>query len=155
MDTGKILEYYTDTEHFKLTNPNPIWKTKRGYAWNIADCAIRALANSAGCDWMTAYDYLSSKARRDYSVPNDGDSMKKWLAEDGGIWTPFKIQKGKPRMTVLEFCKKYREGTYIIYLSGHCAAVKDGVLLDVFNFTRNIPGTCLYGYIDMKNFLMK
>lgn len=148
MNTKTILKYYSTTPNFRIENPNPTWKTKRGIRWNKPDCSVRSLANAMSISWIDAFDYLVAKARRDFTVPNDADGFRKWLPEEGGKWTACKAEKGKDRMTVLEFAKRHPEGRYIIQVASHYTACVDGVILDAFNCGYK----CVVGYFDMNDF---
>lgn len=148
MKKDYINKYYAATKNFKLTNPNPCWKDKRGLKWDRGDCAIRALANSIDCSWIEAYDYLSVNARRDFNVPNDMGGFRKWTVENGAVWCGFKAEKGKKRMTCLEFAQKYNKGRFVIEINNHLTACVNGVLLDAWNPSEEY----MHGYLDMNNF---
>ena len=148
MKQEKFDRYYKNTEHFKLTNPNPRWKEQKGYVWDTGDCSIRALANAIGSTWMEAFDFLVEKARRDFSLPNDLHDYRKWLIENGAVWTYLKPVRGKKRITCEEFAKTHPTGRYVINVNHHDTACVDGVLLDTWNpFEQYV-----YGYLDMENF---
>lgn len=147
MDTKRYMRQFAETPTFKLVNPNPRWKTKKGYVWDTGDCTVRAIANSTGCTWLEAYDFLSSRARDEFVIMNDGTKFRDWLVSVGAVWTPCKAVAGKKRMTAEEFAKKNTTGRYILTLAGHEAAVVDGKILDAWN----CGGQCVYGYLDMSN----
>ena len=148
MTNETILKYYASTEHFRLTNPNPRAATKKGWHWDAPDCCIRALANAVGCDWLTAYDFLSANARRDYTIPNDGVRFRDWLKAGGAVWTNCPAVKGKKRLTALQFAEQHPTGRYIITIANHEIACVDGVMLDTCNF----GSSAVVGYLDMSNF---
>ena len=148
METNKFMKYYSATPHFQIVNPNPRWKEKKGFTWDTGDCCIRALANAIGCSWLEAYDYLSAKARAEYSVPNDGRGFRRWLIEGGGVWTACKAVAGKKRMTVLSFAEQHPTGRYVVTIANHETACVDGVILDAWNCGHK----CVVGYIDMSDF---
>lgn len=148
MDANKFKKYYSATPHFRIENPNPKWEKKKGMIWDAPDCCIRALSNAIGCLWIEAYDFLSAKARTEYTVPNDGVRFRKWLIENGAIWTACKAVKGKKRMTVLDFAKSHPKGRFVITMARHEAACVDGVILDAWN----CGSKCVVGYLDMENF---
>ena len=148
MKTERFLTYYQSTPHFRIENPNPRWAEKKGMVWDTPDCCIRALSNAIDCSWLEAYDFLSSKARAEYTVPNDGVRFRKWLIENGAIWTAYKAVKGKKRMTVLDFAKSHPKGRFIITIAKHETACVDGVILDAWN----CGGKCVVGYLDMNEF---
>lgn len=148
MDTKRFQEHYQSGPHFRIENPNPRWALKRGFVWDCGDCTVRALANAISCLWLDAFDFLMVKARADYSVPEDGPGFRKWLIEGGAVWTHCKAEKGKKRITVLQFAETHPKGRYVVTIAGHETAVVDGVILDAWNCGEK----CVVGYFDMSNF---
>ena len=148
MDTKRFNSYYKSGPHFRIENPNPCWAEKRGFEWDRGDCVIRALANAVSCSWIEAFDFLVAKARRDFNVPNDKHGSRKWMIEGGAVWTACKPEKGKKRMTVLQFAETHPNGRFIVSIAHHQTAVVDGVILDAWN----CGGDCVVGYLDMANF---
>lgn len=148
MKTAVFNKYYSNTQNFKYTNPNPTAAKKRTMKWDKGDCVIRALALSTSISWLDAYDYLSERGRRDYATPNDSLLSKKWFVEGGGVWTACKAEKGKKRMTGLDFAKSHPDGRYILCMAHHDCACVDGEILDVWN----CGDKAISGYIDMSNF---
>ena len=148
MDKAKFAKYFQSGGNFWLTNPNPRAQGRRAIVWDTGDCCIRALANAVSCSWLDAYDYLSTRARRDFSVPNDSKGFRKWLIEGGGKWTYCPAVKGKTRMTVLDFAKAHPIGRYVVKIANHEVAVVDGTILDAWNCGEH----AVVGYIDMANF---
>ena len=151
MKDARFNKYYKSTAHFEITNPNQRWKEQRGFVWHTGDCCIRALANSIGCEWIDAFDYLAVRARRDLAIMNDGLFFRQWLTEGGAVWTPETPRTGHKRMTVLQFAEKHPTGRYIVRVSHHEAAVVDGVIRDAWN----CGDCCIFGYLDMSKFRLK
>lgn len=148
MTTERFDKYYMNTEWFRYSNPNPTAAKKKTMVWDKGDCVIRALALSTGISWLEAYDYMSERARRDYSVPNDGKLSRAWIIEGGGAWTACKAEKGKKRMTCLDFAKTHPSGRYILSIANHDCACVDGKILDVWNTAEK----AVVGFIDMRDF---
>ena len=148
MDTERFQKYYQSGPHFRIENPNPAWALKRGMVWDRGDCVIRALANAISCLWVESFDYLTAKARRDFNVPNDGPGFRRWIVEDGAVWTHCPAVKGKKRMTVKEFAETHPKGRYVISIANHETACVDGVILDAWNCGHK----AVVGYFDMANF---
>ena len=148
MDTKRFQKYYQSGPHFRIENPNPRWGLQRGMVWETADCTVRALANAISCLWVDAFDYLTTKARADYSVPNDGPGFRKWLIEGGAKWTHCPAVKGKKRMTALQFAETHPKGRFVLSIANHETACVDGVILDAFN----CGDSAIFGYFDMDNF---
>ena len=148
MTNETIKRYYMDGPHFINANPNPMAEGRKGWKWDRADCTIRALALAASCSWLEAFDYLATKARRDFNVPNDGPGFRKWLIEGGAKWTACKAEKGKKRMTVEGFARTHTTGHYVLTVAHHETACVDGVIMDVWN----CGDSCMVGYFDMSEF---
>lgn len=148
MDAQTFERCYKSGPHFRIENPNPRWALKRGFKWDVADCTVRALANAISCTWLESFDFLTAKARADYSLPEDGPGFRKWLIEGGAKWTHCPAVKGKKRMTVLEFAETHPAGRFVVTVAGHETACVDGVILDAWNCGKS----AIVGYFDMANF---
>jgi len=147
MNKETYQKYYQSGEgHFWLTNPNPRAKaTKR---WDCGDCCIRALANAMSCSWVEAFDWLTERARRDYSVVNDAQDFRRWLIQGGAVWKNCPAEKGKARMKVRDFAEKHPEGRYVITIANHETAVVNGQILDAWNCGES----AVVGYLNMADF---
>lgn len=119
-------------------------RSKYFRATNVGDCVVRAIANATGDDYKVIYDELKAlnkgKSCRN-GTPKGVD--RKYLINHGWKWTP--------TMGIGTGCKVHLnedelpKGTLIVVVSGHLTCVKDGVLWDNHDCSRN--GTrCVYGY---------
>lgn len=122
---------------------------------SAGDCVCRAICNATGKDYKEIYDYINElskgertgKRKRGISSARNGvykDTTKK-VIEDYLGW------KWHPTMTIGSGCKihlvenELPKGTLIVKLSKHMTCVKDGVLYDTYDCSRE--GTrCVYGY---------
>lgn len=113
-------------------------------ASDVSDCAIRAIANATGKDYKEVYDEL--KILNKGKSCRDGTPKKvsrKWLLQNGWEWHPtmFIGQGCKVHMREDELPK----GTLILQLSKHLVCIKDHVIHDTYDCSRD--GTrCVYGY---------
>lgn len=128
---------------------------------NAGDCVVRAIAISTGKDYKEVYDELSSRSK-DYagsswsraakrmkksgSSPRNGvikNVYEPYLKELGFKWKPcMGIGTG---ITVHVRQDELPSGTIILRLSRHLTCVKDGVLNDTYDCSRE--GTRgVYGY---------
>lgn len=148
MTTERMIKYYTPTAHFRIVNPNPAAAKKRGIVWDRGDCAIRALANSTGCTWVKAFDWLTACARVDYNVVNDAGGVRSWLKAAGCAWNACKAEKGSKRATCLDFAKTHPKGRYLIQCANHFTACVNGVILDVWN----PADKAVVGFFEMDGF---
>jgi len=127
-------------------------------ATNVGDCVTRAIANATGVDYKEVYDRLfaltksrkPSKRERHYAheTPRNGvftRVAKKYIEEElGWVWVPC--------MGIGTGCKVHvadgelpSHGNLILNLSRHFSCVKDGVLYDTYDCSRD-GSRCVYGY---------
>lgn len=122
---------------------------------STGDCVCRAICNATGEDYKKIYDLINElsksertgKKKKGVSNARTGvykDTTRK-VIEDYLGW------KWHPVMTIGSGCKMHlREdelpkGTLIVKVTKHLTCVKDGVLYDTFDCSRE--GTrCVYGY---------
>lgn len=106
------------------------------------DCQVRALTTARGIPYYEAWKLL-------YLVQGELRRCAFALVESLTANDPrfgvkrvlrFPAVKGKSRMTGAEFCKRHPKGRFILRMSHHVAAVKDGVLYDTFDSSAK----CLY-----------
>jgi hypothetical protein len=132
-----------------------------GYKGKAGDCVVRSIAIATNLSYIKVYDDLyraneefrtssHSKLARSLKQKNDTPRtgthrvvIKKYLKELGWNWTP--------TMFIGQGCKVHLKknelprGTLIVSCSKHITVVKNGMLYDVYDCSRN--GTrCVYGY---------
>ena len=132
-----------------------------GYKGKAGDCVVRSIAIVTGMSYKKVYQDLcnenenfriSSKTKLARSLKQKNDSprtgthrvvLKKYLKKLGWKWTP--------TMFIGQGCKVHLKknelpsGTLIVSCSKHITVVKNGVLHDTYDCSRN--GTrCVYGY---------
>ena len=132
-----------------------------GYKGKAGDCVVRSIAIATGIAYSEVYEDLykeneefrnTSRTKLAKSLKQKNDSprsgtyrvvLKKYLAQLGFQWTP--------TMFVGQGCKVHLKkeelpsGTLLVSCSKHITVVKDGVLHDTHDCSRN--GTrCVYGY---------
>jgi len=121
-----------------------------GFKGSANDCATRAIAIASGLPYREVYDGINEIAKRERSRKSSARSgvtartMRRYLDEVlGWEWIPtMKIGSG---CRVHLRADELPGGRIIVSLSGHYAAVVDGVLHDTFDDSRD--GTrCVYGY---------
>ena len=136
-------------------------RTEAGFKGRAGDCVVRSIAIVTGSPYQKIYNDLyeanrlfriASKTKLAKSLKKKNDSprtgthravLKKYLYKLGWNWTP--------TMFVGQGCKVHLKkeelprGTLIVSCSKHITVVKDGVLHDTYDCSRN--GTrCVYGY---------
>lgn len=117
---------------------------------NVNDCVIRATCNATQKDYLEVYNDLK-KLNGGKSCRNGTPSKiaKKYINSlEGWEWVP--------TMLVGQGCKVHLKedelpkGILILSLSKHYTCVKDGVIHDTYDCSRN--GTrCVYGFWIKKN----
>lgn len=124
-------------------------------AENVGDCVTRAIALASDTDYKVVYEKLKELADNEKitkrnpkkSSVRDGVSKKTTHEYIENIlgW------KWKPTMKIGQGCKVHMnpnelpKGTIIVQLSKHVACIKDGVLYDTYDSSRN-ETRCVYGY---------
>lgn len=124
-------------------------------AENVGDCVCRAIANATGMDYKVVYDELNRRCketrlpkrrRTQSSSARNGvykKTFSKYLESLGWKWTP--------TMLIGQGCKVHLaedelpKGTLIVSVSRHLTCVKDGVLYDTYDCSRD-GERCVYGY---------
>jgi hypothetical protein len=133
-------------------------RAEAGYKGSANDCVVRAIAIATGRSYQTVYDDLheaakthrskarSVKAREKSASPRNGVPKQvygPYLANMGWEWTPCMGIGTGCQVHVRE--DELPPGRLILRLSGHVAAVVDGVVHDTHDPSRD--GTrCVYGY---------
>ena len=130
-------------------------RSKYFKADKVGDCVCRAICNATGMDYKEVYDELNKmcketklpkKRRTKSSSARNGVYRKtydKLLQELGWKWTP--------TMLVGQGCKVHLnehelpKGVLIAKVSKHLTCVKDGVLYDTYDCSRD-GQRCVYGY---------
>ena len=119
-------------------------RSKYFKAEKVGDCAVRSIAIATGEDYLEVYSKLKEmnggKSCRN-GTPKKVD--RKYLLEKGWKWVP--------TMTIGSGCKVHLNkdelpnGTLIVSVSKHLTCVKDGVIYDTFDPSRD-GMRCVYGY---------
>ena len=132
-----------------------------GYKGHAGDCVVRSIAIVTKLPYQQIYNDLfkaneefrtTSKTKLAINLKQKNDTprtgthrvvLKKYLKKLGWNWTP--------TMFIGQGCKVHLKknelpnGTLIVSCSKHITVVKDGILHDTYDCTRN--GTrCVYGY---------
>lgn len=114
------------------------------YSWEDNDCSVRSLAAALDITYEEAHANLKKAGRKDH----DGCTAKVVTkALEVSLEGPKFIhtQDKRLRPTYAQWVKDHNEGTYIVFVTGHFFAVKDGMQLDMHP-TLYRPRSRLYGY---------
>ena len=118
-------------------------RSKYFKAKGVGDCVVRSIAIATGRDYKEVYD--DARKFLGYSPRNgiEHKDTKKVMAHFGGKWYA--------TMTIGSGCRVHLkadelpQGRIVCNCSGHCVAVVDGVVNDIYDSSRG--GTrCVYGY---------
>lgn len=101
-------------------------------AWEKGDCQVRALHIATGLSYPAAWDLLYRLQGKHRTA---GFSLTGYLDRDPeplGVLRVlrFPAVRGRPRMTVLEFCRTHPRGNFILSLAHHVVGVEDGLYYD-------------------------
>lgn len=125
-------------------------------ATNVGDCVTRAIANATGVDYKEIYDALnhiaktSRKSKRERGTSNSRNGVHTRIAKKyiegvlGWIWVPC-MGIGTGCQVHVDGDELPKEGNYILNLSKHFTCIKDGVLYDTYDCSRD-GSRCVYGY---------
>lgn len=119
-------------------------------AKHVGDCAVRAICNASGKDYLEVYKALAKiekETQKKPSSPRDGvhkSTDKKYIEEVlGWVWVPT-MRIGGGCTTHLD-PDELPWDNIIVEVSGHLTNTRAGVLYDTYDCTRE--GTrCVYGY---------
>lgn len=118
-------------------------RSKYFKAKDVGDCAVRAIANATGKDYLEVYNAMKAlnggKSCRN-GTPKKID--KKYLTSLGWKW--------HPTMQIGQGCRVHLwddelpDGVLVVQTAHHLTCVKDGVLYDTWDCSA--PTRCVYGY---------
>lgn len=116
-------------------NPNPLYK-------KVGDCAVRAVAKALNVDWDTAFDLLTSAAKKVADMQNSNVVIDYVLRSNG--FSRESLPNTCPLCyTANDFCKENDYGTFVLGFGDHVATVVDGDLYDTWDSSNMSP---LYFY---------
>ena len=112
-------------------NPNPVRMT------GVGDCAVRAISKALGISWEEAYAKLAL----------NGFLMGDVISSDV-VWGSVLRQEGFKRevvpntcpdcYTAEDFCRDHPLGVFVLKSDGHVACVRDGILYDSWDSSKNV-----------------
>lgn len=112
-------------------NPNPCLKS-------VGDCAVRAVSAALGLSWHEAYDLLCAEGRRMCNLPSADEVWGNALKKSGYYrWAiPYDCNGC---YTADDFCNDNPDGIFVLAFGGHVATVRNGMLLDSWDSSRESP----------------
>jgi len=112
-------------------NPNPV-------ARKVGDCAIRALTKALDVDWETAYLLAAMNGLQMGDMPS-ADSVWGAVLRQNGFYRKSIPNSCPDCYTAENFADDHPRGIYVLGFGGHVATVKDGVLYDSWDSSKEIP----------------
>lgn len=112
-------------------NPNPAGR-------NVADCSVRAISAALGVDWETAFALIAKAAFQMADMPSSNAVIGAVLRQRG--FYRHAIPNTCPEcFTAEDFCRDHPHGVYVLGFGNHVATVKDGIILDSWDSSNEIP----------------
>ena len=117
-----MLEFY---------NPNPVGRM-------VGDCAVRAVSKALDISWEDAYLRMCKNGFLMGDMPSSDTVWGAILREEG-----FKrsiIPDSCPQCyTAEDFANDNPKGTFVLGFGGHCVCIKDGIIFDSWDSSKEIP----------------
>jgi hypothetical protein len=116
---------------WKQFNPNPLSR-------NVGDCSVRAISAALNVDWETAFAMIAANAFQMGDVVSSNAAWGSVLRQNG-----FKrsiIPNNCPDCyTAEQFAEDHPKGTFVLGFGNHVATVKDGMIYDSWDSSKEIP----------------
>lgn len=116
---------------WKRFNNNPAGRT-------VGDCAVRAVSVAIGVDWETAYDLIASAGFDMGDMPSS-DSVWGAVLRQNGFYRKAIPNTCPECYTAADFARDNPRGVFVLGFGGHVATIRDGVLYDSWDSSREIP----------------
>lgn len=114
----------------KYYNPNP-------QAARVGDCVIRAVSFATGQSWEKTYLDLCVYGLINCDLPSSNNVWGRYLRDKG--FRRYMVPDTCPSCyTVKDFTEDHPKGEYILAISGHVVAVKDGCHYDTWDSSDEI-----------------
>ena len=112
-------------------NPNPVGR-------HVGDCSIRALTKALDIPWEKAYVLAMVNGFNMGDMPSS-DSVWGAVLRQHGFYRTSIPDTCPDCYTAEDFCKDHPKGIFVLGFGGHTATVKDGVLYDSWDSSKEIP----------------
>ena len=116
---------------WKKFNNNPMSRS-------VGDCAVRAVAAALNVDWETAYSKIAAAGYAMGDMPSS-DSVWGAVLRQNGFYREAIPTSCPDCYTAEDFAKDNPRGTFVLGFGGHVATIRDGVLLDAWDSSQEIP----------------
>jgi len=104
----------------------------------VGDCAVRAVSIALGVDWETAYNLIADAG---YNMGDMPSSNSVWGAvlRQHGFYRAAIPDKCPICYSAEDFAIDHPKGVYVLGFGSHVATVKDGLLYDAWDSSKEIP----------------
>lgn len=121
---------------WQFYNPNPM-------ARQLGDCAVRAVSVALDIDWEDAFMLLADAALAMADMPSS-DAVWSAVLRQHGFYRKAIPDSCPDCFTAEDFCIEHPIGVYVLAFGGHVATVVDGVILDTWDSSKEIPQYYFY-----------
>lgn len=105
---------------------------------NVGDCAVRAISAALDVDWETAYALIAANGFQMNDVMSSNSVWGSVLRQHG--FYRHSIPNRCPDCYTMEdFARDHQKGVYVVGTGNHVATVKDGMIFDSWDSSKEIP----------------
>ena len=105
---------------------------------NVGDCSVRAVSVALGVDWETAYAMLAKAGYQMADMPTSNGVIGAVLRQNG--FYRHAIPNTCPDcFTIGDFADDHPEGVYVVGTGNHVVCIRDGIVMDSWDSTREVP----------------
>ena len=105
---------------------------------NVGDCSVRALSAALDVDWEDAFAMLANNAFQMADMPSSNGVIASVLRQHG--FRRSIIPNNCPDCYSLEqFAEDHPKGIFVVGTGNHVVAVKDGLIWDSWDSSKEIP----------------
>lgn len=104
----------------------------------VGDCAVRAVSVALGVDWETAYAMIANNGFQMGDMPSS-NSVWGAVLRQHGFYRKAIPDTCPDCYTAEDFCVDHPHGIFVLGFGTHVATVKDGILYDSWNSSREVP----------------
>lgn len=116
---------------WRYYQPNPAGRS-------VGDCSVRAVSAALDVSWDEAFDLLAHNAREMCDMPSADAVIGSVLRQHGFVRSI--IPSSCPDCyTIGEFAEDFPRGVYVLGTGQHVATIIDGVILDSWDSSNEIP----------------
>lgn len=112
-------------------NPNPTGRF-------VGDCAVRAVSVALDIDWEEAYNLISDAGYAMGDMPSS-DSVWGAVLRQHGFYRAAIPNSCPDCYTAEDFAADHPRGVFVLGFGGHVAAIRDGVIMDSWDSSQEVP----------------